>query len=214
MFVSNIQFNLKFQRNNFYKNLLPGFLSHSSSSMKIFFIRTTKSPVSQWRKNNKVNTSSESHVKNQTKKDGTNKKTHKYEQKCQCHTCSRTINSCICDSDFTSHNFPTDFINSLQWVKVFTSTHLQTEFLLQFQKQQEDLTILIASNKPLQYRHDKKTQTNKKGKRKSEGTDTKGRLWTSWELPTYKTQSKIIFKMPKAEIPNRNFFNRQPSNSL
>jgi hypothetical protein len=43
--------------------------------MKIFFIRTKKSPVSQCRKNNKVNTSSESHRKNQTTKDATNKKT-------------------------------------------------------------------------------------------------------------------------------------------
>jgi hypothetical protein len=65
---------LKFQT-NFYKDLLPGFLSHSSSGMKIFFIRTKKSPVSQCRKNNKVNTSSESHRKNQTTKDATNKKT-------------------------------------------------------------------------------------------------------------------------------------------
>jgi hypothetical protein len=30
--------------------------------------------------------------------------------------------------------------------------------------------------------------------------------WAYRKLPTYMTWSKIILKMPKAEIPNRNFF--------
>jgi hypothetical protein len=32
--------------------------------------------------------------------------------------------------------------------------------------------------------------------------------WAYRKLPTYMTLSKIILKMPKAEIPNRNFFLR------
>jgi hypothetical protein len=51
-------------------------------------------------------------------------------------------------------------------------------------------------------------QTNKerqKGKRKTEGKDKQGNKWAYKKLPTYKTQSKIILKMPKAEIQNRNF---------
>jgi peptidoglycan hydrolase-like amidase len=45
------------------------------------------------------------------------------------------------------HNYPTDFINSLQWVKASVNTNLCTEFLLQIWKQQEDSAMLLASNK-------------------------------------------------------------------
>jgi hypothetical protein len=45
-----------------------------------------------------------------------------------------------------------------------TSINLQTEFLLQFQKQQEDSAILLASNRPQQEGQEKK-QTNRKGKK-------------------------------------------------
>jgi hypothetical protein len=80
-----------------------------------------------------------------------------------------------------------------------TSTILQTEFLLQFWKQGEDSAILLASNRP----HNK-DQT--KQQRKTEREKNRERLRTSGrKLPTYMTQSKIILKMPKAEIPNRNF---------
>jgi hypothetical protein len=41
--------------------------------------------------------------------------------------------------------------------------NLQTEFLLQFRKQQEDSAILLASNRPQQEGEDKK-QTDRKGK--------------------------------------------------
>jgi hypothetical protein len=41
--------------------------------------------------------------------------------------------------------------------------NLQTEFLLQFRKQQEDSAILLASNRPRQEGEDKK-QTDRKGK--------------------------------------------------
>jgi hypothetical protein len=35
------------------------------------------------------------------------------------------------------------------------------------------------------------------------------------KAPHYKTRSKTILKMPKAEIPNRNFsFKKQPTSSL
>jgi hypothetical protein len=79
-----------------------------------------------------------------------------------------------------------------------TSTNLRTEFLLQFQKQREDSAILLASNRP----HNK-DQTKKQRKGKKPGK-TKNK-WAYRKLPTYKTRSKIILKMPKAEIPNRNF---------
>jgi Ni,Fe-hydrogenase III component G len=45
------------------------------------------------------------------------------------------------------HNFPTDFISSLQRVKASVNTNLCTEFLLQIWKQQEDSAMLLASNK-------------------------------------------------------------------
>jgi hypothetical protein len=50
--------------------------------------------------------------------------------------------------------------------------NLQTEFLLQFRKQQEDSAILLASNRPQQQGQDKKTD-RQKGKRKTEGKDNR-----------------------------------------
>jgi hypothetical protein len=79
-----------------------------------------------------------------------------------------------------------------------TSTILRTEFLLQFWKQWEDSAILLASNRP----HNK-DQTKKDRKGKEQGK-TKNK-WAYRKLSTYMTLSKIILKMPKAEIPNRNF---------
>jgi hypothetical protein len=46
------------------------------------------------------------------------------------------------------------------------------------------------------------------GKRKTKGKDKQRKTMNKWankKLPTYKTWGKIILKMPKAEIPNRNF---------
>jgi hypothetical protein len=68
----------------------------------ISFMIIEKSPSSQWRRNSNVNTSSGSHRKNQTRGDRTNKNTHRYEQKCQSHTCSGTINSSMYDSALTT----------------------------------------------------------------------------------------------------------------
>jgi hypothetical protein len=82
-----------------------------------------------------------------------------------------------------------------------TSTILRTEFLRQFWKQQEDSPILLASNRP----HNKdQTKKQRKTEREKEQGKTKNK-WAYRKLPTYMTQSKIILKMPKAEIPNRNF---------
>jgi hypothetical protein len=92
-----------------------------------------------------------------------------------------------------------------------TSTNLRTEFLLQFQKQQEDSAILLASNRPQQRWQDKETKKDRKGKKKTKGKDKQGKTMNKWaykKLPTYKAWSKIILKMPKAEIPNTNFFLR------
>jgi hypothetical protein len=49
---------------------------------------------------------------------------------------------------------------------------------------------------------------DRKGTEKTKGKDKLGKTmnkWTYKKLPTYRTQSKIILKMLKAEIPNRNF---------
>jgi hypothetical protein len=46
------------------------------------------------------------------------------------------------------------------------------------------------------------------GKRKTKGKDKQRKTMNKWaykKLPTYKTCGKIILKMPKVEIPNRNF---------
>jgi hypothetical protein len=77
---------------------------------RMSFMRIEKSPFSRRRRNSKPNTSSGSHRKNQTRGDKTqNKKqknTQRYEQKCQFHTCSRTINSSMYDSDLTITTSP------------------------------------------------------------------------------------------------------------
>jgi hypothetical protein len=72
---------------------------------EISFVRIKKSPFSQWRRNNKVNTSSKTHKKNQTRGDKKTN-THQYEQKCQSHTCSGTINNSMYDSDLTITTSP------------------------------------------------------------------------------------------------------------
>ncbi len=76
----------------------------SSKENYISFIRIEKSPFSQWRRNSKVNSSSG--ATERTKLGDTEqtktKNTHRYEQKCQSHTCSGTINSSMYDSDLTT----------------------------------------------------------------------------------------------------------------
>jgi hypothetical protein len=49
---------------------------------------------------------------------------------------------------------------------------------------------------------------DRKGKQKTKGKDKLGKTMNKWaykKLPTYRTRSKIILKMLKPEIPNRNF---------
>jgi hypothetical protein len=48
---------------------------------------------------------------------------------------------------------------------------------------------------------------DRKGKEKLKERTKQGKTMNKWaykKLPTYKTQSKIILKMPKVEIPKRN----------
>jgi hypothetical protein len=71
------------------------------STQQISFIRIEKSPS-----NSKVNTSSGSYRKNQTRKTQKTKTTRRYEQKCQSHTCSGTIDSSMYDSDLTTTTSP------------------------------------------------------------------------------------------------------------
>jgi hypothetical protein len=73
--------------------------------------------------------------------------------------------------------------------------------MLQFRKQWEDSAILLASNIPHNEDQTKKQRKDRKGK---EQGNTKNK-WAYTKLPTYLTRSKIILKMPKAEIPNMNF---------
>jgi hypothetical protein len=91
------------------------------------------------------------------------KNTHRYEQKCQSHTCSETINSSMYDNDLT---IPTSPLTSSapRTKRPVISTILWTEFLLQFQKQWENSAILLASNRP-----DNKNQTKKDRKEKEYG---------------------------------------------
>jgi hypothetical protein len=77
-----------------------------------------------------------------------------------------------------------------------TSTILRTEFLLQFQKQPY---YWLATDPTTKTR-----QRNKERQKGKEQGKTKNK-WAYRKLPTYMTRSKIILKMPKAEIPNRNF---------
>jgi hypothetical protein len=148
---------------------------------KVSFIRIDKSPFSRWRKNSKLNTSSGSHRKNQTRKDRTNKKskyTHPYEQKCQSHTCSGTIvNNSMDDSALTTTTSPWTSSAPYSGSRPMTSTNLWTEFLLQFQQQWEDSAILLASNRPQQQGQDKKRLTQRE--KKTRGKDNREKLWTS-----------------------------------
>jgi hypothetical protein len=53
-----------------------------------------------------------------------------------------------------------------------------------------------------------RNKERQKGKRKTKGKDKQGKTMNNWaykKLPTYKTRSKMILKMPKVKIPNRNF---------
>ncbi len=68
------------------------------------------------------------------------------------------------------HNFPTDFISSLQWVKANENTNLLIEFLLQSWKQQEDSAMLLASNK-----QHKEIERNRKAQQDRQNTQK----WTA-----------------------------------
>jgi hypothetical protein len=91
-------------------HIFPSFLWYLVVVLQnISFMRIEKSRFSRWRRNSKVNTSSGSHRKNQTrgdKKQTKNENAHRYEQKCQSHTCSGTINSSMYDSDWTITTSP------------------------------------------------------------------------------------------------------------
>jgi len=59
--------------------------------------------------------------------------------------------------------FPLISSGPLQWVKASENTNLHTKFLLQFLKQQEDSTMLLASNKQ-QHNELAKNRKTKEGK--------------------------------------------------
>jgi hypothetical protein len=78
------------------------------------------------------------------------------------------------------------------------------KFLLQFQKQQEDSTIPPASNRPHSKDQTKKDRNGKeRGKTKNKRVYRE--LLTHKKFPTDRTQSKVIPKMPKTGILNRDF---------
>jgi hypothetical protein len=96
------------------------------------------------------------------------------------------------------------------------STNLWTKFLLQFWKQREDLAILLASNRPQQQWQDKETKKDN-GKINTKGKDNQGKTMNKWAyrmLPTYKSWSKIILKMPKVSSKREFLFKKQPLSSL
>ncbi len=98
------------------------------------------------------------------------------------------------------HNFPTDFISSLQWVKASESTNLHTKFLLQIQKQWEDPAMLLASNKQQhkQITENRIDKTHRKGQQVRKKTK-----WAYKKLPAYKTLYRIIWNIPNPEILKR-----------
>jgi hypothetical protein len=99
--------------------------------------------------------------------------------------------------------FPLISSGPLQWVKASENTNLHTKFLLQFLKQWEDSTMLLASNKQ-QHKRASKKQKNKRRKdklhRKGQQRRTKTK-WTYKKLPTY----RVTRKNPNAKISKKNF---------
>jgi hypothetical protein len=73
----------------------------------ISFIRIEKSPFHNEEETTIVNSSSRSHIKNQTREGKNKQKTHTTMKKSsQSHTCSRTVNSSMYDSDLTTTTSP------------------------------------------------------------------------------------------------------------
>jgi hypothetical protein len=125
----------------------------------------------------------------ETKNKRKTKNTHRYEQKCQSHTCSGTINSSMYDSDLTITTSPLTSSAPYSGSRPVTSTILQTEILLQFQRQWEDSAILLASNRPHnkdQTKKQRKTEREKNRERLRTGKATKEKQaqksWSNYTL--------------------------------
>jgi hypothetical protein len=98
-----------------------------------------------------------------------------------------------------------------------TSTNLQTEFLLQFRKQQEDSAILLAGNRPQQQRQDKRNKERQKGTRKTKGKDKQGKTKNKWAQEARHLQDLKQNHSENAKSGNSKqefFFKKQPSSSL
>ncbi len=70
------------------------------------------------------------------------------------------------DCDYSIITIPLISSGSLQWVMASENTNLHTKFLLQFLKQWEDSTMLLASNKQ-QHNEIAKNRKTKQGKTRS-----------------------------------------------
>ncbi len=99
-----------------------------------------------------------------------------------------------------------------------TSNNLQTEFLLQFQKQREDSAILLASNRPQQEGQETNRLTDRqKGQEKLKERRT-GKAYEQvglQEVPHLQHPKQNNFKNTKSGNSKKEFFfNKQPSSSL
>jgi hypothetical protein len=97
-----------------------------------------------------------------------------------------------------------------------TSTNLQTEFLLQFRKQQEDSAILLASNKP-QHKDRTKNRPTEMEKQNFRGKGTAGTDKEQvglQEAPHLQDSQNHSENSKSRSSKEEFFFIKQPSSSL
>ena len=114
-----------------------------------------------------------------------------------------------------------------------TSTNLQTEFLLEFRKRQEDSAILLASNRPHNKDHTKKQRKTEReknrGRQRTEEDKEQGKTGEDKEQEQEQEQEQVgLQEAPHLHDPKQNhsenaksgnskqefFFKNQPSSSL
>jgi len=94
------------------------------------------------------------------------------------------------------------------------STNLQTEFLLQFQKQREDSAILLATNRPQQWQ-DKETKKDKGKKwRKGQTGKDKEQVGLQEDLHLQDPKQNHSENAKSGNSKQEFFFKKQPSSSL
>jgi hypothetical protein len=94
------------------------------------------------------------------------------------------------DSDFSITTFPLTSSAPYSGVKASENTNLHTKFLLQFQKQQEDSAMLLASNKQRKdITKNRKTQQDRQNTQKRRAEKNKDQ-WTNQRCIQFETNHK------------------------